>query len=77
MEPIDVVNFQSSIRGKYVEQYVVATEVERIPEDFSRRMLSALFHMHKISTYENFLARTLRIEPPSQFIDELAYVGWV
>ena len=66
VEVIENVTFQSSIRGKYVEQYVVATEVERIPEEFSRRMVSALFLGHKIATYETYLANTLRIEPPSQ-----------
>jgi exopolysaccharide biosynthesis polyprenyl glycosylphosphotransferase len=66
VEPSEVVTFQSSIRGKYVEQYVVASELDRIPEDFSRRMVAALFHRHKILTYENFLATTLKIEPPSQ-----------
>jgi len=66
VEPVDVVTFQSSIRGKYVEQYIVATEVDRLPQEFSRRMVSALFNRHKIETYEVYLANTLRMEPPSQ-----------
>ncbi|MFC5050657.1 exopolysaccharide biosynthesis polyprenyl glycosylphosphotransferase [Rubritalea spongiae] len=60
------VTFQSSIRGKYVESYIVASPMERIPHEFSRRMVSALFHRHKIYTYEAYLAYALRIEPPSQ-----------
>ena len=66
IEPIDIVTFRSSIRGKYVEQYIVAAETDRLPAEFSRRMVSALFNRHKIETYENYLANTLRMEPPSQ-----------
>ena len=66
IEPIEVVTFKSSIRGKYVEQYIIAIEADKLPESFSRRMVSALFNRHKIATYESYLASTLRIEPPSQ-----------
>jgi len=66
VEAIENLTFQSSIRGKYVEQYVMASELKHIPEEFSRRMVSALFHGHKIETYEVYLASKLRIEPPSQ-----------
>lgn len=66
VEDASVVTFQSSIRGKYVENYIVASPMENIPHEFSRRIVSALFHRHKIYTYEAYLAHALRIEPPSQ-----------
>jgi exopolysaccharide biosynthesis polyprenyl glycosylphosphotransferase len=66
IESPSVVTFRSSIRGKYVESYIVAAPMENLPHEFSRRMVSALFHRHKIYTYEAYLAYALRIEPPSQ-----------
>lgn len=66
VESADVVHFGSSIRGKYVETYIVASEPEHIPVEFSRRMVSALFNRHKIYAYEAYIAHTLRMEPPSQ-----------
>ncbi|MGJ8673021.1 sugar transferase [Rubritalea sp.] len=66
VENSKAVTFQSSIRGKYVENYIVATPMEKLPHEFSRRMVSALFQRHKIYTYEAYLAHALRIEPPSQ-----------
>ena len=66
VEGPEEVTFQSSIRGKFVENYIVAASLEKMPHEFSRRMVSALFHRHKIYTYEAYLAHALRIEPPSQ-----------
>lgn len=66
VQSLDAINFQSSIEGKYVESYIVATNMDLLPIDFSKRMVSALFNRHKVYAYEVYLAQVLRIEPPSQ-----------
>ena len=66
VQPVDRVKFQSTLNGRYVERYVIATDAEKLPEEFSRRMVAALFHRHKIETYESFLSNTMKIQPPSQ-----------
>lgn len=66
IEGCDVLELNSSIRGKYVESYVVATDMEILPEEVSQRLVVALFNNHRIFTYEHFLENHLRIVPPSQ-----------
>lgn len=67
VQPIDIVTFQSSIQGKFIKQYIVATDADRLPDAFKRRMVSALFHHHKIETYESYFTNILRMEPPEQW----------
>lgn len=66
VESADQVSFGSSIRGKYVETYIIAAELDNIPAEFSRRMVSALFNRHKVFTYETYISDTLQMEPPTQ-----------
>lgn len=60
------VNFQSSIDGQYVESYIITSNLDDLPIDHSKRVISALFRRQKIYAYEVYLAQVLRIEPPSQ-----------
>ncbi|WP_169334371.1 sugar transferase [Rubritalea marina] len=63
---IDQVNFEPTINGRYVERFVIATDTEKLPEEFSRKMVAALFHRHRIETYESYLRNSMQIQPPCQ-----------
>ncbi len=66
VEHLDLTTFDSSIRGKYVESYVVAKSLTGLPEQFAKRLIAAQFNGNRIYTYESFLSSELKIIPPSE-----------
>jgi len=59
------VKFNSSMHGKYVEDYVVCCPTDSLPEPFLRRLVAAQFGGNCVNTYESYLMKTMRIVPPS------------
>lgn len=66
VESIDLLADDELMQGKYIEAYVVATEMQRLPEKISRRLVVSLFNNHRVYTYEHYLEEQLRIVPPGQ-----------
>ncbi|QQL44298.1 sugar transferase [Sulfuriroseicoccus oceanibius] len=63
---LDLVKFNSSIRGKYVEAFVLASPIDEYPADFSRSLVSAHFNGARVFTYDTFLSQKLMMIPPSE-----------
>jgi len=66
IESLDEVLFNSSMRHKFVENYVVTCPIESLPEPFTKRLAAAQFSGNSVYTYESYLTEKLMIIPPSQ-----------
>ncbi|WP_309488542.1 sugar transferase [Oceaniferula flava] len=66
IEPLGEVRLRSSMRGKYVENYVLTCPLEELPSDFQKRLAVAQFSGHKVCSYESYLMGQMKIMPPGK-----------
>lgn len=66
VEPIEEIAFNSSMHGRYVENYVVASPLSDLPEDLVKRLAVAQFSGNNVCSYEAYLREKLMIIPPSE-----------
>ncbi|GAA5495196.1 hypothetical protein Rhal01_01371 [Rubritalea halochordaticola] len=66
VENFDVLETHSSIRKKYVEAYVVAADMNELPDEVSRKLVVSFFNNNRVYSYEHYLEHQFRIIPPGQ-----------
>lgn len=71
VESMAEMEFNSSMHGRYVENYVIAYPLANLPEHFVKRLAVAQFSGNNVCSYEAYLREKLMIIPPSEVT-----MGW-
>ena len=71
VQAMDEMNFNSSMDGHYVENYVVARPLEQLPEDLVKRLSIAQFHGNDVCSYEAYMKHKLMMISPTE-----VNMGW-
>lgn len=70
-QPLDDLEFNSSINGQYVESYVVSCPLDDLPPRVAKRLAVAQFSGNNVCTYEAYLREKMMIIPPGEVT-----MGW-
>ncbi|BDS07664.1 hypothetical protein NT6N_27040 [Oceaniferula spumae] len=70
-ESLDDLSLNSSLHGRYVENYVIACPMESLPPTFVKRLAVAQFNGNNVCSYEAYLREKMMIIPPSEIS-----MGW-
>ena len=71
IESMTEMSLNSSMHGRYVENYVVARPLSDFSENFVKRLAVAQFSGNNVCSYEAYLREKLMIIPPSEMT-----MGW-
>lgn len=71
VRPMDEMRFDSSMDGRYVENYVVARPLHQLPEDLVKRLSIAQFHGNDVCSYEAYLKHKMMMISPTE-----VNMGW-
>ena len=71
VEPVEKLEFNSSLNGLYVEHYVVAQPMDRLPQDLMHRLAIAQFSGNDVCSYEAYLRDKMMMISPSEL-----NMGW-
>ena len=71
VESIDKMSLNSSMNGRYVENYVVAQPLDKLPGGLVRRLAIAQFHGNDVCSYDAYLMHKMQMISPRQ-----VNMGW-
>ena len=71
LEPIEKMNFQSSMHGRYVENYVLTYPPEQLPYGLVKRLAVAQFNGNNVCSYDAYLRNYLKMVSPRE-----VNMGW-
>ena len=71
LESLAKMNFQSSMHGRYVENYVVTYTPDQMPYNLVKRLAVAQFNGNNVCSYDAYLSNYLKLVSPRE-----VNMGW-
>ena len=71
LESIEKMNFQSSMHGRYVENYVLTYSPDQMPYNLVKRLAVAQFNGNNVCSYDAYLTNYLKMVSPRE-----VNMGW-